>query len=267
MKKHLDLYTLCLLLSATLSSLFSQNVAINEDGAAAHSSALLDIQSSTKGLLAPRMTTLEKEAIDPAAIGLIVYDINENDYYFYNGVGWSVFGQSNQWWKIMGTDLANLNTGNVTIGNGAGEQKLHIFGNAKITDSGNSDGKLFIGTTTTEEINAANYSLLVGGSGIMTELKINLTANWPDYVFSDQYRLMPIHELERHIDEHGHLPGIPSAEQISKEEGFFVGELQRAMLEKLEELTLYVIELKKENEQLQEEIAALKAKIHADEQE
>lgn len=251
----------CLSLALHWNSLSAQSVAINEDGTAADPSAMLDVQSATKGLLAPRMTTAEKTAIDPAAVGLIVFDTDLNNYYFYNGANWSAFGSGEVLWESAGADITNLNAGNIAVGSGTAEQKLHVFGNIKITDSGNSDGKLFVGTTTAEETNAGNYSLLVNGSGIMTELKINLAANWPDYVFSDAYRLMPIDRLADYIQRNKHLPGMPSARQVAEEGGFHVGEVQRKMLEKLEELTLYIIDLKEENESLKSELDELKAKV------
>lgn len=259
--KRIYLLSLCLLLALYMNTLSAQNVAVNEDGSTAHPSAMLDVQSTTKGMLAPRMTTAEKTAIDPAAIGLIVFDTDFNNYYFYNGAGWSAFGSGEVLWESAGADITNLNAGNIAVGSGTAEQKLHVFGNVKITDSGNSDGKLFVGTTPADEINAGNYSLLVNGSGIMTELKINLAANWPDYVFSEEYPLMPIDVLADYIQHNNHLPGIPSAREVAEEGGFHVGEVQRKMLEKLEELTLYVIELKEENESLKSELDELKAKV------
>ena len=68
---------------------------------------------------------------------------------------------------------------------------------------------------------------------------------------------MPLAELEQSINTNGHLPGIPSANDI-KENGINVTEVQSKMLEKIEEQTLYMIELKKENEVLKQEINKLK---------
>ena len=95
----------------------------------------------------------------------------------------------------------------------------------------------------------------------MTELKINLVANWPDYVFSEGYQPMPIDRLADYVQQNKHLPGIPSARQVAQEGGFNVGELQRKMLEKMEELTLYVIDLKKENDNLRAEVETLKGRM------
>ncbi len=98
---------------------------------------------------------------------------------------------------------------------------------------------------------ADEYKLTVTGKIICEELKVELAGNWPDYVFADEYELTPLHELKSFIDTHNHLPNIPNATNVEKD-GFEVGEMNRKLLEKVEELTLYVI-------QLQEQIDALKA--------
>ncbi len=72
---------------------------------------------------------------------------------------------------------------------------------------------------------------------LVTEL-----ANWPDYVFSENYALMPFAELRKYIEEHGHLPDIPSAVEL-EQTGLDHGELIRLQMQKIEELTRYVLEL------------------------
>ena len=81
---------------------------------------------------------------------------------------------------------------------------------------------------------------------------------WPDYVFDDDYELRSLEEVERHIQERGHLPGIPSAKEI-EEEGLAVAKAQTLAMQKIEELTLYVIDQRKEIEALKEENARLSA--------
>lgn len=70
-----------------------------------------------------------------------------------------------------------------------------------------------------------------------------------DYVFKSSYELMSLNEVEQFIKTNNHLPEIPSASEI-KENGLNMGEMQNKLLQKVEELTLYMIELKKENEAL-----------------
>lgn len=72
-------------------------------------------------------------------------------------------------------------------------------------------------------------------------------------MFDEAYRLPTLQELERFINEHKHLPGVPSAKEV-EENGIDLGDMQKVHMEKIEELTLYMIELKKENEQLKEKL-------------
>lgn len=76
------------------------------------------------------------------------------------------------------------------------------------------------------------------------EIKVNLDAAWPDYVFEPTYCLQPLTEVEEYIVANGHLPNVPSAEVI-EEDGVSLGEMNRILLEKVEELTLHLIEQQK----------------------
>lgn len=78
------------------------------------------------------------------------------------------------------------------------------------------------------------------------EVKIQIP-DWSDFVFSPDYKLPSLSEVEKHIKEKQHLPDIPSEKEV-KENGIDIGEMQAKLLQKIEELTLYVIDLKKENE-------------------
>lgn len=107
-----------------------------------------------------------------------------------------------------------------------------------------------------------SYKLDVAGKVRANEIVVNTTG--ADYVFEEDYDLKSLAEVEGFIQENGHLPGVPSAAEMQKE-GMAVSELNTKLLEKVEELTLYVIELKKENNQhlglikdLQSEISRLK---------
>jgi trimeric autotransporter adhesin len=86
----------------------AQSVAINTDGSAANSSSLLDIKSSTKGLLIPRMTTAQRTAIASPAKGLMVFDITSNTFWFYNGTAWTNFSSSGATgWLLTGNSGTN----------------------------------------------------------------------------------------------------------------------------------------------------------------
>ncbi|SNR62861.1 hypothetical protein SAMN04488009_2832 [Maribacter sedimenticola] len=95
-------------------------------------------------------------------------------------------------------------------------------------------GKVGIGTTM-----PGNYELAVNGEIRAKEIKVE-TANWPDYVFTKNYKLLSLEEVQKHIDKNGHLPNIPSATEIETN-GVELGEMNRLLLEKIEELTLYII--------------------------
>ena len=81
----------------------------------------------------------------------------------------------------------------------------------------------------------------------------------PDYVFEKNYNLKPLSEIESYINKNKHLPGIPSAGEV-KENGLSLGEMQAKLLEKIEEMTLYMIELKKENKELRAKIEEIESK-------
>jgi hypothetical protein len=99
---------LLFLSSALLFSTVSvaQNVAINGTGAAPAASAMLDISSTTKGLLAPRMTTAQRTAIAAPATGLLVYDTTVGAFYYYDGAVWRLMITSTTGWTLAGNSIA-----------------------------------------------------------------------------------------------------------------------------------------------------------------
>lgn len=111
-----------------------------------------------------------------------------------------------------------------------------------------------IGTT---NIPAA-YKLAVA-DGIITEkvkVAVENSSQWADYVFDENYDLAELEDVEEFILENKHLPNVPSAAQVV-EEGLDLGQMDATLLRKVEELTLYVIQLKKENEQLAKKVDEL----------
>jgi hypothetical protein len=98
------------------------------------------------------------------------------------------------------------------------------------------DGRVGIGTS-----NPA-YPLSVNGQIQAKEIRVE--TGWSDYVFDKKYKLPSLREVEIYIQQHQHLPGIPSAEEIVKN-GLPVADVSTKMMAKIEELTLYVIELEK----------------------
>ncbi|MET0464039.1 MAG: hypothetical protein ABW007_12835 [Chitinophagaceae bacterium] len=123
--------------------------------------------------------------------------------------------------------------------------------------SGNADlfmispsGHVGIGT-----LAPGNYKLAVEGTIGARKIQVKLES-WADYVFEPGYKLPTLAEVENFIKQHGRLPEVPSARQV-EESGIDVGANQALLLKKIEELTLYMIELKKENDQLRERVVRL----------
>lgn len=85
------------------------------------------------------------------------------------------------------------------------------------------------------------------------EIVINLENPWPDYVFTNAYNLQSLQVVEKYIKENGHLPNVPSAKTV-QEEGLAIGEMNKILLEKVEELTLYLIAQEKRIQELEEQI-------------
>ncbi|MCK7554444.1 hypothetical protein MKQ70_05265 [Chitinophaga sedimenti] len=110
-----------------------------------------------------------------------------------------------------------------------------------------------IGTETTH-----GYKLAVAGTMIAEKVKVKTVANWPDYVFADAYQLPSLGDVAKYIREHQRLPEMPSAEEV-KQEGIELAEMDKKLLQKIEELTLYVIKLGEENQQLKKEMEEIKA--------
>lgn len=191
------------------------------------------------------------------------------------GYGYGVYGEGG----YMGVrGLANSTTyssysygvyGTAT-GTGSSGIRIGVYGYASggstnwgsyFVGSNYMSGDLRIGTTSA----ATGYALSVNGKIACTEVLVQALASWPDYVFKKDYKLMSLDNLEQSIRENGHLPGLPSAQEIESN-GLHLGNMQKQVVEKVEELTLYTIEqgklLKEQGTMLQElkkEMDALKA--------
>jgi hypothetical protein len=96
--------------------------------------------------------------------------------------------------------------------------------------------------------------LAVNGKIDCKEVEIYLDGS--DFVFDEAYQLKPLDELESFIKENKHLPGVPTEEEVIQN-GVSIGQMNATLLEKVEELTLYVIDLKKENEEMKKQIGIL----------
>ena len=99
------------------------------------------------------------------------------------------------------------------------------------------------------------YKLSVGGGAIAEKVKVSPEGQWPDYVFNDQYSLTQLDSLQKFIKAYQHLPGIPSATDIQNI-GQDLGLIQQKLLEKIEELTLHLIEQNKRIKKLESALEA-----------
>ena len=98
---------------------------------------------------------------------------------------------------------------------------------------------------------ATGYLLTVDGKIMCEELKVQLSENWPDYVFDKHYNMPSIGDLKKFVRANRHLPGIPSAAEM-KENGISVGDMQTKMIQKIEELSLYIIQLQEQIDELKQ---------------
>ncbi len=139
----------------------------------------------------------------------------------------------------------NINAEPFTIEN-SGNKTFQIFG----------DGRTEINTSSTNAFaiyqgNMQNF--LVKNNGFVYARKVHVKPdNFPDYVFEKEYSLMPLNELKKYIETHKHLPNIPSQSEVMQN-GIEMADLNVKLLEKIEELTLYILELKNEIEELKKE--------------
>jgi hypothetical protein len=115
------------------------------------------------------------------------------------------------------------------------------------------NGNLGIGIETPGE------KLSVNGNIRAREIKVE-TNNWPDDVFKSDYKMPLLSETEQFIKTHGHLPDVPKAEEVETN-GVPLGEMNKILLKKIEELTLHVIELDKSNRKQQDLIETLQKKV------
>jgi hypothetical protein len=169
-----------------------------------------------------------------------------------------------------GTDIdiagATRIDGNLGVGALPTTNRLEVAGNSRIDGNLTVDGvsnsltvngttrlvgKVAIGSGSVPTTGLPDHSLYVGGSIITEEVKVELKANWPDYVFEKDYALTPLADVEKFVEENNHLPGIASAKEVA-ENGLNLGEMQKAQMEKIEEIYLHLIALEKRVNALEE---------------
>ena len=134
---------------------------------------------------------------------------------------------------------------------------MGAYANDQLGDVGDGSlivrNKVGIGTTTPDA------KLAVNGNIHTKEVKVDLNG-WPDYVFAKDYNLPTLVEVEKHIQEKGHLKDIPSAQDVETN-GLYLGEINAKLLQKIEELTLYTIEQEKKLAQQEKDIQTQSLRI------
>jgi hypothetical protein len=163
------------------------------------------------------------------------YSFAVKSYLFNNGVPGQMVTITTQTAVPTGTDITSILNVNPVL----------------VTDA---SGNMGIGT-----IDPRGFKLAVKGTVHAQQVNVDLT-NWADYVFDKAYYLPSLTEVKTYIDKNHHLPEIPSAEQIEKD-GLNLGEMNKLLLKKVEELTLYLIEKDKETKKQEKEINELREQV------
>ena len=125
-----------------------------------------------------------------------------------------------------------------------------------LTSEISRSGAVSIGTDQFVE----GFNLVVKNGIIARLLKVcEGSDNWCDYVFEEDYDLMPLDQVNTFIQDHKHLHKMPSAKEIHTQGGFSLGKISLAHQEKIEEIVLHIIDLKKKADQLQHKLNQLRA--------
>jgi hypothetical protein len=128
--------------------------------------------------------------------------------------------------------------------------------NGKVGIGGNSTSGFGNYPNASGTVDVSGYKLFVKGGILAHEVRVSTT--WADYVFNKDYNLKPLSEVEMFIKDNGHLPNVPSAAQV-EEEGIELGNMAKIQQEKIEELTLYIIEQNKQLESQNKRIEKLES--------
>jgi hypothetical protein len=188
---------------------------------------------------------------------------------FSDGIAYSAedysAGGGRQTFKVFGDGLIEVNRFDsdnderVLVGKSKDHQGVELFGNGKLhltykdTDADYSNNIINVELDNGTQV----FRVKEDGRTYANELIITLPPNFPDYVFEANYQRLPINALEKFLKTEKHLPGMPTAQDVA-ENGQNLAEVQTKTLEKLEELYLYVLELKDRIEHLEQENEDLK---------
>jgi hypothetical protein len=159
-------------------------------------------------------------------------------------IGWHTINPHNEYWNLSLTQDAKVGI-NVT----SPQAQLDVNGTFLVRIGSDNylstgDRKVIFGSE------RFNITAAINGTLYANEIEVS-TDSWSDYVFDDEYPLTTLTEVEAFINTNKHLPGVPSEKEVI-EEGINLGEMDAVLLKKIEELTLYVIELQKQLEEVKQ---------------
>ena len=138
-------------------------------------------------------------------------------------------------------------TGKTGIGTWYPTAKFEVAGDIKATA---------IGIGIDPPLASDSYKLFVDGGIAAREIKVT-TQTFPDYCFNDDYKLMSISDLRNYISKNRHLPGLPSAKEVEENNGIELGVMQTKLVEKVEQQTLYILDLQKQIDELKKQLESL----------
>ncbi len=174
----------------------------------------------------------------------------------YTGSGIVLKADGNIEMSTGTTTFNNVSASNCTISGNSTTDNFHVTGTTTL------DGNVTIGTNsnfscnyngdvTSNTITVGNgFSCDANGYVKAKEIKVTLT-DWPDFVFEESYNRLSLPETEQYIKDNGHLPDVPSAQDV-QENGVSLGDMNAMLLQKIEELTLHIIDLQKQIDELKQ---------------
>jgi hypothetical protein len=231
------------------SSLFNGNILLNNGSLTLGTVSIPSYWNINSWSLRNNGSILVSKNDNPA---VTVYSSNPNAFGFLDlAIATNDYAYSNN--SVAGDIVFRGYTGGSMIFDcqGAGDIKFTTVEDtqettpSKVQMTITKEGDVGIGTGTPDS------KLAVNGVIHSKEVVVDLIG-WPDYVFESDYDLMTLEELEKSIEENKHLPNIPNAKEV-EENGVQLGEMNKKLLQKVEELTLYIIQLSKEIEVLKEQ--------------
>ena len=193
---------------------------------------IADINNASSGSNVIRIPSRDAfgEFLYTSTVRMTIYSANGNDGRLGLSELFFIHPEASQ--AYDGLLVKYSNTGNVGLGINSPTQKLHVNGN-----------------------------ILAEGNIESQKVKVTATpGSFPDYVFDSDYQLMPLADVRAYIQANGHLPKMPTATEVEAT-GQDLGLIQQKLLEKIEELTLYVIELKADKDALAKRLAIVEAQL------